>query len=346
MVFLGFVAVFFSGFIGGFAPLPIKYMRRFRYEHWGLLASFLAFLAIPAGALFAICPDVRGALADLPARPMLVANLLSFAWGVANILYLLSLVKIGFSLGQGILAGIAIPMGVVVPMVVKGSGAFSSAPALGSLAGIVICTGVVVMVASVAMISRAGFGKERSLAGRGISANGRGGFAAGLAMSVVAGILSIGISFSFVYTQDPIGRVFAAHGVAERDIPTAVRIMTLLGGTAVNLAYPLFLLFKNRSWGVFFGKGAWREAILAVPFAGLTIISFAMGSSGMIMMGALGSSVGFGVNQAMQIFSSQCIGLAFGEWKGVEARFTRLMLAALALMLVGIAVISAGQAVR
>jgi hypothetical protein len=254
-------------------------------------------------------------------------------------------VKIGFSLGQGILAGIAIPAGVIMPMIVKGSGVFASAPALGSIPGIVICSGVVIMVSSVAMISRAGFGKERSLSGGGTSVNGRGGFAAGLAMSVIAGILSIGISFSFVYTQDPIGRVFAAHGVAERNIATAVRIVTLMGGTAVNLLYPAFLLFRNRSWGGVFEPGAWREAILAVPFALLTIISFAMGSSGMVLMGALGSSVGFGINQSLQIVSAQSIGLVFGEWKGVERRYTRLMVAALALMLVGIAVISAGQAV-
>ena len=54
MVLLGFAAVFFSGFICGVAPLPIKFMRRFRYEHWGLLSSFLAFLAIPAVALCAL----------------------------------------------------------------------------------------------------------------------------------------------------------------------------------------------------------------------------------------------------------------------------------------------------
>ena len=346
MVLLGFAAVFFSGFICGVAPLPIKFMRRFRYEHWGLLSSFLAFLAIPAVALCALCPDLPGALADMPARPLVVANLLSFAWGVANILYLLSLVKIGFSLGQGILSGIAIPAGVLVPMVVKGSGVFASAPALGSVPGIVICAGVAIMVASVAMISRAGFGRERSLTGGGIPANGHGGFATGLAMSVAAGVLSLGVSFSFVYTQDPIGEVFAAHGVAERDVPTAVRIVTLLGGTAANLLYPVFLLCRNRSWGVFFERGAWREAVLAIPFAVLTILSFVSGSAGMVMMGALGSSVGFGASLAMQIVSAQSIGLIFGEWKGVERRYTRLMVAALALMLLGLAVISAGQGAR
>ncbi len=344
MVLLGFAAVFFSGFISGVAPLPIKFMRRFGYEHWGLLSSFLAFLVIPAVALYILCPDLPGALADLPARSLVVANLLSLAWGIANILYLLSLVKIGFSLGLGILAGIAIPAGVIVPMIVKGSGVFSTAPALGSVSGNIICAGVAIMIASVVMISRAGFGKERSLTGRGIPVNGRGGFAAGLAMSVIAGFLSIGVSFSFVYTQEPIGRVFAAHGVAERDLATVVRIVTLMGGAAANLLYPVFLLCRKRTWGVFFERGAWREAILAIPFAVLTILSFVSGGVGMILMGALGSSVGFGVGLAMQIVSAQSIGLVFGEWEGVERRYTRLMVAALALMLVGIAVISAGQA--
>ena len=50
MVLLGFAAVFFSGFICGVAPLPIKFMRRFRYEHGGLLSSFLAVISAGQGA--------------------------------------------------------------------------------------------------------------------------------------------------------------------------------------------------------------------------------------------------------------------------------------------------------
>ncbi|MBQ6923306.1 MAG: hypothetical protein IJQ73_01560 [Kiritimatiellae bacterium] len=100
--------------------------------------------------------------------------------------------------------------------------------------------------------------------------------------------------------------------------------------------------FRYEHWGLLSSF----LAFLAIPFAVLTILSFVSGSVGMVMMGALGSSVGFGASLAMQIVSAQSIGLLFGEWKGVERRYTRLMVAALALMLLGLAVISAGQGAR
>ena len=58
----GFLAVFLAGLIGGFAPTSLKFMRRFAYEHWGLVASLVGFVIIPLAMLFLICPDVPGAL--------------------------------------------------------------------------------------------------------------------------------------------------------------------------------------------------------------------------------------------------------------------------------------------
>ena len=105
-------------------------MRRFAYEHWGLVSSLVGFLIVPWTMLFFICPDVPGALRDIPLRA----------------------------------------------------------------------------------------------------------FLAGLAMCVVAGVASIGISFSFVYTQEAIGAAFMAHGTEAGKASAAVRVVTLLAAVAV-IAY-------------------------------------------------------------------------------------------------------------
>lgn len=342
----GFLLVFLAGLIGGFAPTPLKFMRRFAYEHWGLIASFVGYLLIPWTLLFFICPDVPGALRDIPLRAFLVGNAYSMAWGIANILYWICLVRIGFCLAQGILTGIAIPAGVVTPMILKGSGAFANSPGPFSRSGLVIILGVVMMLIAVGMISKAGFGREAAANGEARNVRKGGGFLAGLVMSVIAGLISVGISFSFVYTQEAIGAAFVAHGTTEGNASAAVRVVTLLGGALVNLIYPLFLLFKHRSWGVFMCRGNTREILLSIPLGGIIIVSMVMTSMGMALIGALGPSIGFGVNQAMQIVGSQSIGFLFGEWRGVPQRHIRTMVAAIVLLLAAVGVIAYGNAVN
>ncbi len=340
----GFLAVFLAGLAAGFAPLPLKFMRRFSYEHWGLVSGLVGYFIIPWTALFFICPDVPGALRAVPLRAFLVGNAFSAAWGVANVLYCICLVRIGFCLTQGILAGVAIPAGVVIPMILKGSGVFADAPGPLSRSGLVIMLGVAMMLAAVFLVSRAGFGREAAAGGGDQERRKGGAFLAGLAMCVVAGITSIGISFSFVYTQEAVGAAFVAHGATEANAPAAVRVVTLLGGALVNLLYPVFLLFRNRSWGVFVAEGSRREVLLAIPFGIVVIVSFVLMSSGMALLGALGPSIGFGVNQAMQIVGSQSVGFLFGEWRGVPRRHVRTMYAAIALLLAAVAVIAYGNA--
>ena len=340
----GFLAVFLAGLAAGFSPLPLKFMRRFSYEHWGLVSSLVGYFIIPWTALFLICPDVPGALRAVPLRDFLVGNAFSAAWGVASVLYCICLVKIGFSLTHGILSGIAIPAGVITPMILKGSGVFADAPGPLSKSGLVILLGVAMMLAAVILISRAGFGREAATGGGSQRERKGGAFLAGLAMCVIAGLANIGMSFSFVYTQEAIGAAFVAHGTTEANAPTAVRVATLLGGALVNLTYPIVLLFHNRSWGVFVAEGSRREILLAIPFGVIIIVSAVLTSTGMALLGALGPSIGFGVNQAMQIVGSQSVGFLFGEWRGVPQRHVRTMAAAIALLLAAVAVIAYGNA--
>lgn len=349
MGIIGFLLTFVAGLVGGYAPVTVKFMRRFGYEHWGLVSSFVGYLALPWAALFLLCPDVPGSLADVPLRPFLVGNAFSTVWGVANVLYCICLTRIGFSLTQGFIVGLAIPAGVVTPMILKGSGVFADSPGPLSRSGLVILTGVALMLAGVILLSKAGFGREtaqKSRDGGDAVAQRRNGFLPGLVMCVIAGVISIGISFSFVYTQGTISAAFRAHGASEANALTAVRIVTLPGGALVNMLYPVYLLCKNHTWGVFAGPGSRRELLLSLPIGIVTVGCIAMTSVGMAFLGALGPSVGFGVNQGMQIVGSQSVGLLFGEWRGVPRRHVRTMLVAAVLLLVAVGVIAYGNTVR
>ena len=195
--------------------------------------------------------DFLGAYAEAGWRPLLLANAISICWGVANVLFGVCVLRIGAALTGAILSGVAVATGVTLPMIVKGSGQFSESPGLTSPAGIAILAGVAVMITGVALCAVAGFGRDKVLATVDRAARpASGGFLGGLIMSVIAGVTSTGISLSFVYAQKPILDAVTSRGADPIPANVAVWAAILFGGACVNLAYPAWLMTKNRSWNM------------------------------------------------------------------------------------------------
>jgi hypothetical protein len=149
----------------GLSAAPIKFMAKYRYEHWAFINSFLSLVVLPWGLALALCPDLSGALGSVPVSAYLKANLWSLAWGVANVLCCLCYVRIGVSLTVGLLTGVGLPVGILLPMVFKGSGQFSTAPSLFSANGLALLSLTLVLVLSVAMICASGGPNGRTKGG-------------------------------------------------------------------------------------------------------------------------------------------------------------------------------------
>jgi L-rhamnose-H+ transport protein len=317
----GLGLVVLAGIFSGGGGAPIKLMRRFRYEHWAFSSQLLGLVLLPWAATLLLCPNAVEALAGVEPRLIVTANLCSLAWGVANVLCCLCLVRIGFSLTIGLLTGIGLPIGVLTPMVLKGSGRFGSAPALGSPGGLLVLAGVAVMLVAVALITRAGFGRDAALRRQGRSGS---GFAAGLAMAAVAGLLQAGLSFAFVYSQGPIVAALTERGAAPAAANLGVWAATLPGGALVNLAYCAWLLVRNRSWGELTRSP--RELGMSLAMGVFFFCFVASMGQGMRALGASGASVGFGVYQALQLSSSQAVGFVGGEWHATPLTRTGVVL--------------------
>lgn len=88
------------------------------------------------------------------------------------------------------------------------------------------------MLCGVLLVSLAGFGRDNALK---TSQRGGGNFAVGLAMVIAAGVLSVGLSFSFVYGQDPVIRAMRARGAGDIGANFAVWAISLNAGALVNI---------------------------------------------------------------------------------------------------------------
>lgn len=115
----------------------------------------------------------------------------------------------------------------------------------------------------------------------------------------------------------------------------------LMGGALVNIGYAVYLLTRNRSWALL-GQGG-KEIVLAAVIGINFSLATALMGKGMLLLGALGASVGFGIQQAMQMTGGQLLGFLSGEWRGVHGKPRTRMYAAIAILIVAAAVMAFGN---
>ena len=335
---LGIIAVAFAGLVIGSGAWPMKLMKKFQFEHWWFVGMLTGLLVIPWFVTLIFCPNAFAAYASVPARTLITANLWAAGWGVANILCGLCFVRIGMALTGAILTGLGVSLGVSLPMIVKGSGLFQDAANPTSPAGLAVLGGVAVMLVGVVFAAGAGFGRDRALQKQ---EQRSGSFLGGLLMTVIAGILSCGMSLSFVYGQGPIVEAMKKQGAGDIPATFAVWAVGLLGGSLLNVLYPAYLMMKNKSWRVL---GESRKELVLAAIIGLNMaLGVVLMGQGMVALGALGASVGFGIQQASQMLGGQAVGFISGEWQGVFGSPRRRMYAAIAVLIVAALIMAWGN---
>ena len=260
---------------------------------------------------------------------ILRSNLFSMAWGIGNVLLGISLVRIGASLSFAILSGIGIPLGVIVPMILKGSGRFQQAADLDSDTGLVILGATGLMLVGVVFVALAGFGRDKVLDKQDERS---GSFLGGLIMCVISGFCSVGPAFAFVYSQAPIRNAMLERGAGEWPAAIAVWTLGMLLGALINVVYPAFIMSKNKSWHLL--KESPNELGLSLIVGFNLFLAFALWFQGMLLLGPLGGSVGFGIYFALQILAAQGLGWISGEWKGVRGKPVMQMFTAVAVLVV------------
>lgn len=327
-----------AGLTIGCGAWPVKVLRTFRFEHWWFTAMLVGLVVIPWTGTLLLCPHAIEAYRSVPAGVYLKANAFALAWGIANLLCGICLVRIGVGLSGAIVTGLGVALGAILPLVAKGTGLFANAPDITSRAGVMVVAGVAVMLLGVALVGVAGFGKDRAQSGKKTPS---GGFVLSLVLCAIAGITSCGLSLCFVYAQGPIVAAMKARGAADMPANLAVWAAAIAAGALVNVIYPASLMTTNRSWNVLWRA---RSEICLAAVTGIQMMGGAvMMGKGMLMLGALGASVGFGIQQAAQIIGGQSVGFISGEWRGVPGKHKNQMLIAIGVLILAAAIMAYGN---
>lgn len=340
-IIIGFVLVVIAGLGTGTAGWPFKKIKDLHFEPFLFVFAITGLILLPWLVVLFFVPDPMSVIAAVGLKQLLISNLLSMCWGVANVLSMICIIKIGAAISGAVLSALGMSVGMLMPMILKGSGVFGNAADLISKPGILILVGIFIIIFGIILISISGIEREKILnTGNNAVKSGQssGKFINGLALTVLAGILSCGLSLAFVYSQGPIVEAVKLQGVSDVAASITVWALGIFAGALVNLLYAVYVMTRKGTWNLLFSR---KDELISGSLLGLQFfIAIVLMGRGMVFLGAMGASVGFGIQQSMQVVGSQLVGFVGGEWKGVNGKHRRKMYWGLIIILIAVFVFS------
>ena len=329
-------------FLGTFA-LPSKYVKNYAWENtWGAFFLF-AMLIVPVGVAMLAVNGLWDTYADVSWAVILGVLALSFLWGCGFCCWGYGLSMVGLSLGYSLTMGTMALVGSMVPFFLGSSDMIATAGGMTVIGGILVC------ILGVAVNGYAGMQREKSQAGG--AAEGepkkKTSMALGLVVCVLAGVLSSGLNIAF-HVGNNVGKIAEiSEGLGNPAWVASLSTWTLvfLGGMISSVAFSIIMLTKNRTWKGFAVVGSGRNLLLAFIMAAAHFACIFFYGIGGWTLGVLGTSVGFALFQSGSLLIGNGLGFFTGEWKDASAASKRWLFAGLAVLILGIIIVSCGNAI-
>jgi L-rhamnose-H+ transport protein len=326
----GIAMVLLAGVMAGNCMTPMKFARRWRWENTWLIFSLISLVVLPWGLAFLLVGDVFAIYRVLTFGQLFLPFILGAGWGIAQVLFGLSIARLGLALGCAVIIGLGSLFGTLVPLF------FKNREVLGTSRGTLILFGLAVMVGGVIVSASAGRQREAKQ-----TVPSGGGYALALGMAVLCGLMAPMVNYSFAFGQDIADRAIE-FGVPATRAGYAVWPVGLFGGLIPNLVYSIYLLSKNKTWSAF--RGPWLfEASLAALMGIFWMGAMSIYGVAAVYMGALGLSVGWGLFQIFNIMSANVSGVLTGEWRTAPPRALKTLYGGLALLACATVILAAAN---
>ena len=348
---LGFVFVLIGAICGGSFGLPSKFVKKDTPWEvlWGPFFFFVAIL-IPSVVAPLVVKDLGGVFrsAETAKAGTIVTMLIfGFLWGLGSMTLGKAFAFIGLSLAYALNYGAQIVTGSMVPM------ALQNPDHMLQTHGFVIIGGVAVCVLGVIVSGRAAILKERSPKPTGdeLPASGTAGKAksarmlVGIAIGVASGILCACWAIASGYAG-PVNDAAKVAGNAPWRVSWAFTAIILWGGSVSACGYCVWELTRNKTWGHLTKPGIAKTLILALVMAILhdaAVLFFGLGWIELEKVSTLSVSVGYAVFMSLAIIVGNFHGFRTGEWKGASRQSIKLIVAGIAILIVGVCILATGK---
>ncbi len=300
---IGLALTLLAGLLAGNCMLPMKFARRWPWENVWLVFSIVSLLILPWGLALAIVKNLSAVYSTLPLPAFATPFLFGAGWGIAQILFGLSIARLGMALGYAIIVALGALLGTLIPLFVQ------HADIAASNRGRRVLMGVAVMIFGIAVAAWAGRKRESAVASQS-------NYALAVALAIVCGLLAPMLNYAFAFGEN-IAQQAVALGNSKQAAGYAVWPIGLLGGLIPNICYAAWLLSRNRTWTVF--RSSYSDAWCGIAMGVLWMGAFAVYGIGSVYLGALGTSAGWALFQIFMIITANCSGLLTAEWKGAPS---------------------------
>ena len=309
----GVLLIIIAGAVNGSALLPLKYTRGWKFENTWLLYSTFAYLVAPLLIAFITVPNLPDVYTDAGLSSCVLIAAFGVGWGLAVVLNGLGVFMVGLSLASAILMGSSVALGSIVPLLLK------SPERMFTKEGMHILVLDLLMLVGVLLCTWAG-----ELRGRAISAEARTVTLRGIAICLIAGVLSTLFNIALSYGE-VVSRAAVAHGAGTLSAANAVWGLAVSAGSFPGLAWCAWSLFRHKQWHLFRSGPRLRNSALCALMAFLWISGTVCYGMAAGMLGQLGPVIGWPIYMSAIILSSAFWGWISGEWRGIAGRPPRVM---------------------
>ncbi len=215
-------------------------VKQWSWEHTWATFSLLGMLVFNWIITLLLVPNIFAVYAATPARDLAVLALFGLGWGVGAVLFGLGMDRLGMALGYPIIMGLIASLGALIPLLVF------FPQTLFTTKGLVLLAGTALVIFGIWLCAVAGSRRTAS-AGKSSVADSN-AFKVGLAIAILAGILSclpnVGMAFG--------GNVISAaeaSGVSQASSGNTVWALLFTLGFVANAAYCLYLMVTRKTLG-------------------------------------------------------------------------------------------------
>jgi L-rhamnose-H+ transport protein len=323
-----------AGALSGNCMLPFKFARRWRFENIWFIFSVMSLFVLPWALAIASVRGLPEIYHSLPLTAFAAPLLWGAGWGVAQILFGLSVRRLGLGLGYSIIVGLGAVLGTVVPLFL-GQRSLPGVMALSE-----ILAGVSMMMLGVGLTAWGGKLRDRALQTQTLSKLPRRSYLASILLAIFCGLMAPMLNYAFAF-----GQALAGQAVRRGNAPVAAAYaiwpIALFGGFVPNILYSLYLLRREKTWPLFRERPT--DAVWPTLMALLWMGAFALYGMSSVLLGSLGTSVGWGLFQIFMIMTATLSGLLTGEWSGAPRRSVALLAAGLCLLFGATCLLSIGS---
>ncbi len=310
---LGVCLTLLAGLMAGNCMLPMKFNRSWQWENTWLIFSVVSLVILPWMLALGLVNHLFDVYRTLSLVQFAVPFLFGAGWGVAQVLFGISVARLGLGLAYAIIIGLGALLGTLVPLFTQHRSQLDRTALVGILAG------VAVMVIGIGLSAAGGQIRERNQ--RPAQSSGpANGYVAAVLLAILCGLMAPMLNYSFAFGQDVALQAESAGNTALHSA-YAVWPIGLAGGFLPNIAYSLYLLRKKKSWKLF--QAPVPDICWSVLMGVLWMGAMALYGMSATYLGSFGTSIGWGMFQIFMIMTAALSGVMMGEWKGAPrtARF-------------------------